>query len=67
MVYCYYDNKISKYEGGVMQVYDTVFQIRVNSKVLESAKEYSTKSGMNLSEELRKVLEKMDRLNRKRE
>ena len=50
-----------------MQVYDTVFQIRVNSKVLESAKEYSTKSGINLSEELRKVLEKMDRLNRKRE
>ena len=50
-----------------MQVYDTVFQIRVNSKVLESAKEYSTNSGINLSEELRKVLEKMDRLNRKRE
>ena len=49
-----------------MQVYDAVFQIRVNSKVLESAKEYSTKNGINLSGKLRKVLEKMERLNRKR-
>ena len=48
-----------------MQVYDTVFQIRVNSKVLESAKQYCTKNKVVLSEELRKVLEKMDRMNRK--
>ena len=49
-----------------MQVYDAVFQIIVNSKVLESAKEYSTKNVINLSEEFRKVLDKMERLNRKR-
>ena len=50
-----------------MKVYDGVFQIRANSKVLESAKEYCTKNGINLSDELRKVLERMDRLNRKME
>ncbi len=47
--------------------YDKLYPIRVNSVVLSSAMEYCEKNGVNLSEEVRKIIDRYDRLNRKKE
>ena len=48
-----------------MKIQDGVYQVRINSKVLKSCLEHCKSNNVVLSEELRKVIEKFDRLNRK--